>query len=166
MPNHELESTEPEVGYEIEHGHAAYTDAELLDQSQLNAQSLVLATFEAIGDDQELLDRMVDRIAATFANAWDTDREWQPAEVLDSLLTNFRSFGGSVESQESDDDTTTAVVSDLPSSYLCEILDVSQARFLPMMAICERLVRALGCEFEWSHDTDAGQISLWVRKLA
>ncbi|MBA2290284.1 MAG: hypothetical protein H0V98_07865 [Chloroflexia bacterium] len=166
MPNHELESTEPEVGYEIEHGHAAYTDAELLDQSQLNAQSLVLATFEAIGDDQELLDRMVDRIAATFANAWDTDREWQPAEVLDSLLTNFRSFGGSVESQEPDDDTPTAVVSDLPSPYLCEILDVSQARFLPMLAICERLVRALGCEVEWSHNADASQISLRVRKTA
>ncbi len=166
MADQERDPAGPEVQHEIEHGHAVYTDAELLEQSQLNAQSLALAMFDAIGDDQEVLNRLVDRVTVTFANAWDTDREWQPAEVLDALLTNFRSFGAMVESYEPDADRASAVLTGLPSSYLSEILGVSPARFRPMLAVSQRLAEALGCELEWSHDASAGRVRLQVGRSA
>ena len=47
----ERPNIEREVSLEIEHGHAAYTDEELLEQSQFNAQALLLASGRALGED-------------------------------------------------------------------------------------------------------------------
>lgn len=166
MADNESEQSGPNVTHEIEHGHADYTGTDLLEQSQWNAQALALAVFDAVGDDPARLNAMVERIAGVFAQAWDIDRDWRPVEALDALLTNLRSFGGKVETYEPDGNSPRAVVTGLPDLGLSEQLGVSPRRFRPMLVISQRLVEALGCELEWSHDAPAGRIRLQVGKTA
>jgi hypothetical protein len=147
---------------EIEHGHADYTAEELLEQSQLNAQALVLGIFDAVRDDPATTNRLTAGIARTFANGWDANREWAPVEILDALLTNFRSLGGEIDDYEPEEASPSAVVVGLPDSSLVEQLGVSPLSFRPMLAVSERLVDSLGCELEWSHDATAGRIRLQV----
>lgn len=162
MSNKDAGSPAPEVQSEIEHGHAGYTDAELLEQCQLNAQALMLAVFSTLERDPATLGSVVDGIAATFARAWDTERKWEPNEVLDGLLTNYRSMGATVERYEPDVDAPNATLSGLPDAVLAQDLQVPSTGFRPMLAVSERLAGHLGCELEWSHDAPAGVIRLQV----
>lgn len=147
---------------EIEHGHEEYTAEELLEQSQLNAQALVLGVFDTFHDDPAILDRLTRGIAATFLRGWETDRAWEPVEILDALLTNFRSMGGEVDDYDPDDASPRAEVVDLPSADLIEQLGVSAIAFRPMLVVSQRIVEALGCDLEWSHDATEGRIRLQV----
>lgn len=153
---------QPAFQAEIDHGHDEYTDEELLEQSQLNAQAFILSVFDTVMDDSAQLDRLTAGVARTFARAWDTDRGWEPAEILDALLTNFRSLGGEVDAYEPEEVSPNAVVVELPNADLLEQLGVPVTSFRPMLLVSERLVNLLGCELEWSHDAAEGRIRLQV----
>ena len=152
----------PQFRSEIEHGHDDYTAEELLEQSQLNAQALVLSVFDTLGDDPAALNRMAAGIAQTFLRAWDAEREWAPVEILDALLTNFRSFGGEVDQYEPEEVAPSAEIEGLPDPILVEQLGIPATAFRPMLLVCQRLVEGLGCELEWSHDASAGRVRLQV----
>lgn len=149
---------------DIEHGHADYSTEELLEQSQLNAQAFILGVFATVQGDAEQLERLSEGVAATFLRGWDAERGWEPVEILDALLTNFRSLGGEVDEYEPDEDAPNAVVVDLPSADLVEQLGVQQTAFRPMLMVSERLVSSLGCELEWSHDAAEYRIRLQVNR--
>lgn len=152
----------PEFRNEIEHGHDDYTADELLEQSQLNAQALILGIFDTVRDEPAAIDQLTAGIANTFARGWDASREWAAAEILDALLTNFRSLGGEIDSYEPEEVSPSAIVVGLPDSGLVEQLQVSPLAFRPMLLVSERLVKQLGCELEWSHDAASGRIRLQV----
>ncbi len=152
----------PEFRSEIEHGHDDYTAEELLEQSQLNAQALLLGVFDTLGDDPAALNRMASGIARTFLRGWDADREWAPVEILDALLTNFRALGGEVDEYEPEEVAPSAELDGLPNPTLVEQLGVPATAFRPMLLVCQRLVEGLGCELEWSHDATAGRVRLQV----
>lgn len=162
MTTNEPENRPPEFRSEIEHGHDDYTAEELLEQSQLNAQALVLGIFHTVRDNPEAINQLTAGIASTFVQGWDADREWAPVEILDALLTNFRSLGGEIDTYEPEEVSPSAVVVGLPDSGLVEQLGVSPLAFRPMLMVSERLVDQLGCELEWSHDAAAGRIRLQV----
>lgn len=147
---------------EIEHGHEDYTAEELLEQSQINAQALILGIFDTVRDEPAAIDQLTAGIANTFARGWDARREWAAVEILDALLTNFRALGGEIDSYEPEEVSPSAVVVGLPDSGLVEQLQVSPLAFRPMLLVSERLVEQLGCELEWSHDAAPGRIRLQV----
>ena len=152
----------PAFTSEIDHGHDEYTAEELLEQSQLNAQAFILSVFDTVMDDPAQLDRIATGVAQTFARSWDTERTWEPVEILDALLTNFRALGGDVDEYEPEEVSPSAVVVDLPNADLLEQLQVAPAAFRPMLLVSERLVGQLGCELEWSHDATESRIRLQV----
>lgn len=152
----------PEFRSEIEHGHDDYTAEELLEQSQLNAQALLLGVFDTLGNDPAALNQMTTGIAQTFLRGWDADREWAPVEILDALLTNFRALGGEVDAYEPEDVAPSAELEGLPDADLVDQLGVPATTFRPMLVVCQRLVEALGCELEWSHDAGSGRVRLQV----
>lgn len=162
MTTNDPDNRAPEFRNEIEHGHDDYTAEELLEQSQLNAQALILGVFDAVKDDPVATSQLTSGIARTFANGWDASRDWAPVEILDALLTNFRSLGGDIDSYEPEEVSPNAVVVGLPDSSLVEQLGVSPLVFRPMLMVSERLVVQLGCELEWSHDATANRIRLQV----
>ncbi len=154
----------PALRSEIEHGHADYSVEELLEQSQLNAQAFILGVFATMQGDPEQLLRLTEGIADTFLRGWDAERGWEPVEVLDALLTNFRSLGGEVDEYHPDQPAPSAVVVDLPSADLVEQLGVPQTAFRPMLMVSEHLVNSLGCELEWSHDASERRIRLQINR--
>lgn len=156
----------PQFRNEIEHGHDAYTAEELLEQSQLNAQALILAVFGTALGDSDSLNRLVSGISEMFARGWDATREWNQTDILDALLTNYRSLGATVESWDPEDEAPNATLSGLPNTTVVETLGIPATAFRPMLVVSERLVSRLGFELEWSHDVTSGRIRLQVNALS
>jgi hypothetical protein len=154
----------PQFRSEIDHGHDDYTAEELLEQSQLNAQALILGIFDTVQGDTPAIERLADGIARTFLNGWDVKRSWEPVEILDALLTNFRALGGEVDNYEPEEESPSAELVELPKDDLVQQLGVSPTAFRPMLLVCQRLVEQLGCELEWSHDATAGRVRLQVNR--
>lgn len=146
---------------EIEHGHDAYTDEELLEQSQFNAQALLMASVAALGD-EDAVSQWARGVAAVFARGWDTDRSWEPAEVLDALLTNYRSFGANVIDVDLESSPATATIADLPDLELAESLGTEDRHADAIFRIGEHLVASLGRALSWSRDPETGDVRLEV----
>lgn len=147
---------------EIEHGHEAYTDEELLEQSQFNAQALLMASVAALGEGEDIIERWAKGVAEVFARGWDTDRDWEPAEVLDALLTNYRSFGANVIEADLSTSPATAVVADLPDLELAESLGLGDEHADAIFRIGSYLVATLGRSLSWSRDPETGDVRLEV----
>jgi hypothetical protein len=147
---------------EIDHGHDSYTEEELLEQSQFNAQALLMAAVASLDDDDEAVERWATGVASVFARGWDTDREWQPAEVLDALLTNYRSFGANVIEVDLAPTPVTAVVADLPDLELAESLGLEDRHADPIFRIGVHLASRLGRSLTWQRDAETGDIRLEV----
>jgi hypothetical protein len=150
-----------EIFSEIEHGHDAYTDEELLEQSQFNAQALLMASVAALPTD-EAIEQWVRGVAAVFARGWDAERTWEAAEVLDALLTNYRSFGANVISVDLQDNPAKATIADLPDLELAESLGTEDRHADAIFRIGEHLVATLGRTLTWSRDGETGDVSLEV----
>jgi hypothetical protein len=150
-----------EMFSEIEHGHDDYTDEELLEQSQFNAQALLMASTAALADD-EAVERWARGVAEVFSRGWDTDRSWEPAEVLDALLTNYRSFGANVISVDLASAPATATIADLPDLELAESLGTEDRHADALFRIGEHLVGTLGRTLTWTRDPETGDVNLEV----
>lgn len=147
---------------EIEHGHDSYTDEELLEQSQFNAQALLMASVAALGGGDESVERWAKGVADVFARGWDRDREWEPAELLDALLTNYRSFGANVIEADLLGEPARALVADLPDLELAESLGLGDEHADAIFRIGAHLVATLGRSLAWSRDPETGDVSLEV----
>lgn len=147
---------------EIEHGHDAYSDEELLEQSQFNAQALLMASVAALGGGEEAVERWTRGVAEVFARGWDTNRAWEPAEVLDALLTNYRSFGADIIEADLTGTPATATIADLPDLELAESLGVDDQHANAIFRIGAHLASTLGCALSWSRDPGTGDVRLEV----
>lgn len=152
--------TNREITNEIEHGHDAYTDEELLEQAQFNAQALLLAAVAALDGDR--VDAWTDGVAKVFLQGWDRDRAWEAAEVLDALLTNYRSFGAQVIGADLDATPATATVADLPDLELAESLGVPETHADVIFDVGARIADALGRSLDWSRVADTGDVQISV----
>lgn len=158
----ETPPSERETTFEIEHGHDAYTDEELLEQSQFNAQALLLAAVAALNGDVSAIDTWTKGVADVFARGWDQKRSWEASEILDALLTNYRSFGAQVIAFDFETSPATAIVANLPDLELAEDLGVPEANADAIFQIGIHLARSLGHELSWSRDSETGDVSLSV----
>jgi hypothetical protein len=153
---------ERETTFEIEHGHDAYTDEELLEQSQFNAQALLLASVVALGGEQATVDRWTRGVADVFIRGWDQDRIWQASEILDALLTNYRSFGAQVIEVNLQAEPPTAIIADLPDLELASDLGVDERDADAIFLIGTHIVQGLGHELAWRRDASTGDVQLTI----
>lgn len=151
-----------ETAYEIEHGHDAYTEEELLEQAQFNAQALLLASVAALGDAPNTVERWTKGVADIFLHGWDRDREWRAAEILDALLTNYRSFGAQVIDVQFDADVSKATIAELPDLELAESLGVPEQQADVIFRIGAHISAALGHTLEWRRVEGTGDVELGV----
>ena len=77
----------------FEHGHAEYTDAELLEQARGNAQALILGTISFLKARGVSPEDWAAALGETFSRGWGDPRPWDAGEFLDAMLTNLRAFG-------------------------------------------------------------------------
>lgn len=147
---------------EIEHGSGDYTDVELLDQAQLNAQAMLLGTVDLLKAHPHVLAFWREGLAEIFMRAWDTEREWSANAILDALLTNYRSFGALVIEHDDAVDPPTARIAELPDPELAQALDLDPAHIQELLLIGAALTRHLGGRLDWTIEPDAGEIQLTV----
>lgn len=150
-----MESGGPE--FEILHGAADYTAEELLEQCQLNAQSLMLAVAAVLPENQD----WPNTLASVFARAWETDRRWDPAEVLDATLTNLRAFGAEIVRADFDQTPPAATVRHLPDPDLVNLLGATPAQADAILRVSAALAARLGMELTW-HRAVSGDVTIAV----
>ena len=122
---------------EIEHGHAEYSDAELLEQAQANAQALVIATAAFLAERGIAVGAWTEAVGRIFARAWDEPRPWDAGQFMDAMLTNLRSLGAEVVSVDLGSDRAEAVTTGFPDPDVCTLLGVDlglAARFNDVVA--------------------------------
>ncbi len=139
-----------------------YTDEELLELSQMNAQSLLMAAVLALGDDENVLQTWIEGVAEVMTRGWDTSRRWPPAEVLDALLTNYRTYGGWVVESDFQETRAAAIVADIPDLTLAELLGATDTEADVLFRIGQIIARRLGTRMHWKRDAETGDVSIIV----
>lgn len=130
------------------------TAEELLEQAQINAQALLLGTAEAFAGDDALLDRWRRSLAATFIRGWDTEAEWEPADILYALVTNYQAFGAEVMEASFEESPPSVRIFNLPNVHLADALRVAPAGMHHLFRIGEDLAARLGGQLRWSASDD------------
>lgn len=147
---------------DIDHEYNEHSTEELLELSQFNAQALLLATTLAIGDDEAVLDTWIQGIAQVMLRGWDTTREWSPDELLDSLLTNYRTYGGWIVEANFTDEHAVAIVADIPDLELAETLGATDTEGDVLFRIGAHIAAALGRTMHWERDAETGDVEIIV----
>lgn len=135
-------------------GEDEFSAEELLEQAQINAQALFLGTAEALASESALLDRWRTSLAATFIRGWDTDAEWEPADILYALVTNYQAFGAEVMEARFEADPPSVTIFNLPNIHLAEALGIVPDRMHHLFRIGEDLAARLGGKLTWAIDAD------------
>ncbi len=110
--------------FSIEHGHAEYSDAELLEQARDNAQALILATVAFLQERGIPPAEWAAAIGETFARGWGDPRPWDAGEFLDAMLTNLRALGAEVKQAEFGVDHAEATTTGFPDPELCALFGI------------------------------------------
>lgn len=147
---------------DIIHGHDKYTDEELLELSQFNSQAFLMAGVLAIGDDEVVLETWIQGVAEVMTRGWDADREWTSAEVLDALLTNYRTYGGWIVEVDFGDPHSAAIVADIPDLELAETIGATDREADVLFRIGSHIATHLGRNLHWKRDTKSGDVSIIV----
>ena len=138
--------------FEIEHGHADYSDAELLEQAQANAQALMIAIAAFLHERGIAVEAWTDAVGRTFARGWGEPRPWDAGEFMDAMLTNLRSFGADVVSVTLGADRAEAVSTGFPNPELCAVLGVDVALAARFNDVAVAIARDRGLIWTWQLD--------------
>jgi hypothetical protein len=139
-----------------------YSAEELLEQAQINAQALFLGTAEALSSDEHLLLSWASNLANTFIKGWDTEQEWDAADILYALVTNYQAYGAEVSDSDFNGETPYVKLANLPNLHLAEALEIAPDRLHHLFRIGEALAARLGGKLDWTAKAD-GTVRLEVR---
>jgi hypothetical protein len=140
--------------FSIEHGHADYTDAELLEQAQANAQALLLGTvafLEARGIPPA---EWAAAIGEAFSRGWGEPRPWDAGEFLDAMLTNLRAFGAQVVSVELGTERAEAATIGFPDPDLCALFGVAREQAAVLHDAAATIAAPRGLHWSWQMDEE------------
>lgn len=149
----------------FEHGHAEYTDAELLEQARGNAQALILATIAFLEARGIPPAEWAAALGETFSLGWGDPRPWDAGEFLDAMLTNLRTLGAEVVSSELGVDSAEATTTGFPDPELCALLGIAPERAAMYHEVAGRIAAARGLRWTWRTD-DAGVTHFAVERIA
>src|SRR6187399_16584 len=139
------------------------TSDDLLEQSQQNAQALILGTISLLDDLGVVPEAWADGLGERFAAAWSDEEPWEPIEFLDAMLTNYRSLGASVEETNLEDDPITAVISGFPDEELCEVFGIDPKDAGIYHRVAAEIARRRNLLWTWVVDDDL--VTFSVRAL-
>jgi hypothetical protein len=144
----------PSPDFSIEHGHAEYSDAELLEQARGNAQALILATVAFLQERGIPTEEWAAAIGETFARGWGDPRPWDAGEFLDAMLTNLRALGAEVRRAELGVDYATATTTGFPDPELCALFAVDPSHAALFHAAAAAIAAPRGLRWTWEIETD------------
>ena len=144
----------PSSDFTIEHGHAEYSDAELLEQARVNAQAVILATVAFLQARGIPPAEWAAALGETFARGWGDPRPWDAGEFLDAMLTNLRALGADVETVELGVDQATATTTGFPDPALCALFAVDPSRVAVFHDAAATIAASRGLRWTWELNPD------------
>ncbi len=147
----------PPSDFTIEHGYAEYSDAELLEQAQGNAQALILATVAFLEQRGIPPAEWATAIGESFAQGWGDPRPWDAGEFLDAMLTNLRAFGAEVKGAELGVDRAEATITGFPDPGLCSLFGVDPAHAAVFHDAAAAIAAPRG--LRWTRETEPDGIT-------
>ena len=140
--------------FTIDHGHAEYSDAELLEQARGNAQALMLGTMAFLEQRHIPAAEWATAIGETFARGWGDVRPWDAGEFLDAMLTNLRALGAEVETVELGVDRAEATTTGFPDPKLCTHFGVDPSRAAVFHDAAAAIAAPRGLRWRWQMEAD------------
>ena len=140
--------------FSIEHGHAEYSDAELLEQARSNVQALILATVVFLAERGTPSAEWAAAIGATFARGWGDPRPWDAGEFLDAMLTNLRALGAEVKVADLGVDRAEATITGFPDRELCDLFSVDPAHAAVFHDAAAAIAAPRGLRWTWQMEAD------------
>ncbi|MBW3634191.1 MAG: hypothetical protein KY456_14300 [Chloroflexi bacterium] len=150
--------------FTIEHGHAEYSDTELLEQARGNAQAVILATVAFLAERGIPPAEWAAALGETFARGWGDPRPWDAGEFLDAMLTNLRALGADVETVELGVDRAMATTTGFPDPELCTLFAVDPSRVAVFHDAAVTIAASRGLRWTWELKPD-GVTSFVVERL-
>jgi hypothetical protein len=144
----------PSSDFTIDHGHAEYSDAELLEQARGNAQAVILATVTFLEERGLPPAEWATAIGETFARAWGDVRPWDAGEFLDAMLTNLRALGAEVDTVELGVDRAEATTTGFPDPELCALFGVDPPRAIVFHYAAATIAAPRGLRWTWELEPD------------
>jgi len=144
----------PSSDFTIEHGHAEYSDAELLEQARSNAQALILATVAFLEERGTPPAEWAAAIGETFARGWGDPRPWDAGEFLDAMLTNLRALGAEVKAAELGVERAEATTTGFPDRELCTLFAVDPAQAAVFHDAAAAIAAPRGLRWTWQMEPD------------
>jgi hypothetical protein len=144
----------PSSDFSIEHGHAEYSAAELLEQAQSNAQALILATLAFLEERGIPPAEWATAIGEIFARGWGDPRPWDAGEFLDAMLTNLRALGAEVKQTDLGVDHAEASISGFPDSELCALFGVDPSHVALFHGAAAAIAARRGLRWTWELEPD------------
>lgn len=138
----------------FEHGHAEYTDGELLEQARGNAQALILGTIPFLEKRGIPPEEWAAALGETFSQGWGDPRPWDAAEFLDAMLTNMRALGAEVVSVDLQVERAEAATTGFPDPELCALFGVSPERAAVFHEAAGQIAAARGLRWTWEMSED------------
>jgi hypothetical protein len=136
------------------------TSESLFEQSQQNAQALILATISLLDDLGIVPEAWADGLGERFAVAWSDEEPWEPGEFLDAMLTNYRSLGAFVEESQLEGEPATAVISGFPDEDLCDVFGIDRRDADVYHRVAAEIARRRGLDWQWSVEDDLTRFSV------
>ena len=144
----------PVSDFSIEHGHAEYSDAELLEQARGNAQAVILATVAFLEERGIPPVEWAVAIGETFARGWGEPRPWDAGEFLDAMLTNLRALGAEVKQAELGIDRAEATTTGFPDPELSALFGIDPSHAAVFHAAAAAIAAPRGLRLTWDTKTD------------
>ena len=136
--------------------------AALLDLARANAQALVIATASYFDLMQLPTADWTRFLGEVFSSSWDADIELDAGEFLEAMLTNYQSFGATIQSSKLGADNATASITGFPNPDLCDELncncDLADAYFDVPVPLAGRF------ELRWSWTRVDDRVDLHVTR--
>jgi hypothetical protein len=146
----------PSPSFSIEHGHGEYSDAELLEQAQGNAQALILGTMRFLKERGTATAEWTAFLGELFGEGWGQVRPWDAGEFLDAALTNLRSLGASVKTVELGIERAQATIVGFPDPDLAESLGVTLDQASVYLEVVGAIAAPRGLGLTW--ETERGGV--------
>lgn len=138
--------------------------AALLELARANAQAIVIATASYFDLMQLPTADWARFLGEVFTSAWDPDIELDAGEFLDAMLTNYQSFGATVDSSALGAEKARATISGFPSAALCDELNCNCALADAYFDVPGPLADRFDLEWKWTRNGD--QVELDVTQPA
>jgi hypothetical protein len=131
------------------YGYAEYSNVDLLEQGQTNAQATIMATALFLHQRGVPLEEWTAFLGKTFAMAWSDSQPWEAGEFLDAILVNMRALGATIVSAELGIDRAEAVISGFPNLALCELFSIDASLVARFNDTTRVLAEKIGMSWEW-----------------